>query len=93
MAAPLFTLNSYQVQTLAALRRFLEKKSRWSLADEEAAGQQAESEVQSAITEAEKAAPPALETLFEDVYATAPAYLREQGKLAARVGAGKRLGD
>jgi TPP-dependent pyruvate/acetoin dehydrogenase alpha subunit len=43
------------------------------------------------VTEAEAAGPPALETMFTDVYARMPAHLEEQMKYALALGLGTKF--
>jgi TPP-dependent pyruvate/acetoin dehydrogenase alpha subunit len=59
-------------------RRYLESKGLWSSADEERLIKELEAEVEAAINAAENLPPPALETLFEDVYEVPTWNLREQ---------------
>ncbi len=60
---------------LLRARQALEKELLWSEADEKRLQDEVAAEVAQAVAEAEKAPPPALSTLFEDVYATKPAHL------------------
>jgi 2-oxoisovalerate dehydrogenase E1 component alpha subunit len=61
-----------------ALRRHLERKALWSAADQDRAERDAETRLAAALATVEAAAPPALATLFDDVYATVPPHLAEQ---------------
>ena len=63
---------------LARARKALEKDGKWSEADEKRLQDEVTAEVASAVAEAEKAPPPALSTLFEDVTAEKGAALAEQ---------------
>ncbi len=60
------------------LRRHLFVTSALTEAEDQALGETAEREVQEAVREVEALAPPARESLFDDVYATMPWNLREQ---------------
>ncbi len=60
------------------LRLFLEERGSWSTQDQTSLEEQVAAELRPVIEAAEKSAPPALETLFEDVYATLPWHLQEQ---------------
>jgi pyruvate dehydrogenase E1 component alpha subunit/2-oxoisovalerate dehydrogenase E1 component alpha subunit len=59
-------------------RRYLEHRGVWDQAREEEATKDAIRRIGSAIAEAEALPSPALETMFEDVYAEMPWHLREQ---------------
>jgi len=48
-------------------------------------------EISRAVTEAETLPPPALETLFTDVYAHMPPHIEEQMRYAAALGLGTRF--
>lgn len=63
---------------LVRFRRYLEKKGIWSEADEKNAQDDANRELDETVAYAEKLPRPALETLFTDVYAEMPWYLKEQ---------------
>jgi pyruvate dehydrogenase E1 component alpha subunit len=69
---------------IARVRRLLSSRGLWS--DEEQVDVEAKvsDEIKSAIAAAEKAPPPRLETLFEDVYAEMPWHLREQHEYLIR---------
>ncbi len=60
------------------MRRHLGVRGLWDDARESAANDAQNELISAAIQEAEKSAPPALETLVEDVYGAAPHALREQ---------------
>ena len=57
-------------------------------ADLEAWTAEINDEISRAVTEAEALPPPALETLFTDVYARMPAHIEEQMKYALALGRG-----
>jgi 2-oxoisovalerate dehydrogenase E1 component alpha subunit len=63
---------------LARFRKYLERKSIWSEADEKKTQDETNHEIDEAIQHAEKLPKPALETLFTDVYAEMPWHLQEQ---------------
>ncbi len=63
---------------LVRFRKYLEKKGIWNEADEKKAQDDANHELDEAVTYAEKLPKPALETLFTDVYADMPWHLEEQ---------------
>jgi len=63
---------------ITRFRRYLEKKRLWSESDEKRAQEDANREIDEAVTYAEKVSRPALETLFTDVYADMPWHLEEQ---------------
>jgi len=63
---------------LVRFRRYLEKKRLWSESDEKRAHEEANREIDEAISYAEKVPKPSLDTLFEDVYASMPWHLEEQ---------------
>lgn len=60
------------------MRRYLEVKGLWSKAWDDALRKEIDDLVSEAIRQVEKAPPPPLESLFEDVYAEMPPHLREQ---------------
>jgi pyruvate dehydrogenase E1 component alpha subunit len=60
------------------VRSYLEKRAAWSEADEAKLRADIESRFREAVAAAEKAPPPPLESLFEDVYARVPWHLAEQ---------------
>jgi len=71
--------ESYRKQDpILRLRRHLEVIGAWSERDERALVERTEGELKQAIETAEKKAGPAIETLFDDVYAERPWHLREQ---------------
>ncbi len=63
---------------LIRLRLYLENRSAWSELEETKLRRQLESSVSEGISKAEKVPPPAVETMFEDVFAKIPASLQEQ---------------
>ena len=69
---------------LTRARLDLEKAKQWTEKDEKALQEAVTAEVAAAVIEAEKAGPPELSTLFEDVYAVKPGHLvlQEQALLA-----------
>jgi TPP-dependent pyruvate/acetoin dehydrogenase alpha subunit len=63
------------------IRRFhgyLQARSLWSQEDEQRAWAEADARVTEAVARVEQVPPPALESMFEDVYAETPWHLREQ---------------
>ncbi len=60
------------------LRQHLDLRGLWDAGKQEAWESQVDAEVKAAIEEAENTAPPALSSMFEDVYAELPWHLREQ---------------
>ena len=58
--------------------RYLEARGLWDADREAALREETDAELKAAIGVAEAVGPPALETLFEDVYAEQPWHLREQ---------------
>jgi pyruvate dehydrogenase E1 component alpha subunit/2-oxoisovalerate dehydrogenase E1 component alpha subunit len=67
---------------ITRLRAFLAARGRWTDDEERAHGERIEAEITECVRSAEAAAPPALETLFEDTWAggvdALPWHLREQ---------------
>jgi pyruvate dehydrogenase E1 component alpha subunit len=63
---------------IARMRRYLEARGLTSSEREDLLRSEVRADVERAIAEALAAAPPGKETLFDDVYATAPWHLREQ---------------
>jgi pyruvate dehydrogenase E1 component alpha subunit len=63
---------------LERFRRHLEWRGIWTAKDEEALWAQARQEVAQAIQASEATPPPAVATLFDDVYAEIPPHLKEQ---------------
>jgi len=63
---------------LERVRRYLETRGAWSDADEKNLRADIDARFRAAVAIAEKTPPPALETMFEDVYAKVPWHLAEQ---------------
>jgi 2-oxoisovalerate dehydrogenase E1 component alpha subunit len=80
---------------LVRLRKYLNAASAWTDHDEEMLRIGVEEECKAAVNAAEQAAPPALASLFSDVYATSPWHLREQQAEVERTGssAGSAKGE
>lgn len=60
------------------IRRYLERKKLWSDSEQQRSEAEALGTVQRALEAAERVPPPAVGTLFEDVFAEKPWHLREQ---------------
>jgi pyruvate dehydrogenase E1 component alpha subunit len=60
------------------VRRYLEKRGAWSDAEEKNLKADIDARFRAAVAMAEKTPPPALESMFEDVYAKVPWHLAEQ---------------
>ncbi len=69
---------------LPRMRAYLEREKLWDVAAEKAWGAEVDAMIKAAVDAAEKTAPPALETLFSDVYGEMPWHLREQLEQARR---------
>lgn len=69
---------------LARLRRHLEQAALWDAAQQAALDGENARLIGDAITQAERASQPALDSLFDDVYATPPWHLAEQRERAVR---------
>ena len=63
---------------LRRLRRYLELQSGWSEADEKRFTDEVHAELQACIERSESAAPPAVATMFEQVFEHMPDHLKEQ---------------
>jgi TPP-dependent pyruvate/acetoin dehydrogenase alpha subunit len=63
---------------LVVLRRTLQREKRLDAPTDEAIAREARAAIDAAVSEAERAAPPARSTLFDDVYAEVPAHLEAQ---------------
>ncbi len=63
---------------IARFRRYLESRKLWNSQKEKTLLEEVEEEVLVAIEETESASPPAIATMFEDVYQDMPWHLREQ---------------
>jgi pyruvate dehydrogenase E1 component alpha subunit/2-oxoisovalerate dehydrogenase E1 component alpha subunit len=72
-------------------RLYLRAKGLLADGDEERWTQEFEEEIAVAVREAEALPPPALETMFTDVYARMPRHIEEQMKYAVAMGAGTRF--
>lgn len=72
------------------LKLYLEKRGLWDEIDDAALHQEIDEEITKAVRDAEKVAPPALETVFSDVYAEMPAHIREQMEEFLRSGERRR---
>lgn len=59
-------------------RQHLELSDLWSEEQEKELSERVKAEINAAVAKVEKLAPPALETMFTDVYAKVPLHLREQ---------------
>ncbi len=70
------------------MRKYLEVKGLWSSAKEEALRKELDAHITDTIREVEKAPPPALETLFTDVYEDLTPVLKEQ--MEAYLSSGER---
>lgn len=69
---------------IVRFRKYLESKGVWSEADEERLTKEIEDEIEAAVSVAESASVPPLETLFDDVYETQTWNLKEQLEGAKR---------
>ncbi len=69
---------------IARLRRMLQARGLWSDADQSKAEAEVLEQIKNAIAAAEQVPPPALPTMFEDVYADMPWNLREQSEYLLR---------
>lgn len=67
-----------RLDPLARTRRFLEATAGWTDDREKALEAELDAEIRAAVSEAEKAAPPSLDSLFDDVFAELPWHLVEQ---------------
>jgi 2-oxoisovalerate dehydrogenase E1 component alpha subunit len=63
---------------LERVRRYLQQRGAWSDADEKSLKADIDARFRAAVAVAEKTPPPALESMFEDVYAKLPWHLAEQ---------------
>jgi pyruvate dehydrogenase E1 component alpha subunit/2-oxoisovalerate dehydrogenase E1 component alpha subunit len=80
-----------QRDPLARFGAFLRTRGLLADADLEAWTAELNDEISKAVTEAEAAGPPSIETLFTDVYAKMPPHLEEQMKYALALGLGARF--
>lgn len=67
---------------LPRMRTFLKRKKLWSEDDDRRFEEKIDKEIQDALKKAEKVGPPALESIFDDVYDTRPRHLEAQLKEA-----------
>jgi 2-oxoisovalerate dehydrogenase E1 component alpha subunit len=67
-----------RLDPLLRLRRYLQAQAGWTEARDQEIEAELDAEVRAAVTAAEATAPPALESMFEDVYADPPWHLVEQ---------------
>lgn len=65
---------------ITRLLRTLQEQGAWNIGEQEALEERLNNEILDAVAQAEKAGPPPVRTLFEDVYATIPPHLQEQMK-------------
>jgi len=77
-------LDERRKDPLPRLRAYLERAGLWDDAREKALVDGLDAEIKAAVESAEKAAPPPLESLFDEVYATRPAHLQAQYAEALR---------
>ena len=63
---------------IARFRGYLERRGIWTAEDDERTRQLVDERIAAAVSAAEKYPPPAVETLFEDVYHDVPWHLREE---------------
>jgi pyruvate dehydrogenase E1 component subunit alpha len=63
---------------IVRFRRYLEKKGLWDEQQDVQLRERLDTQIQQALAAAEKTAPPPLESLVEDVYATVPWHLKEE---------------
>ena len=63
---------------ITRFKAYLEKRELWDEIDDAALQKELDDQITEAVRVAEKAPPPALETVFTDVYADLPPHLREQ---------------
>jgi pyruvate dehydrogenase E1 component alpha subunit len=73
-----------KLDPLARLRQHLERLSAWSERDEAHLTSQVDAELKQAIERSEQKGPPALDTVFDDVYRERPWHLEEQYREAER---------
>jgi 2-oxoisovalerate dehydrogenase E1 component alpha subunit len=71
-------LEERKKDPIPRFRAYLERKGLWDDGQEKAWIADVDARIKSAVDHAEKAAPPAIRSMFEDVYAEAPWHLREQ---------------
>jgi pyruvate dehydrogenase E1 component alpha subunit len=71
-------------------RKYLEGKGIWTQEDEDALLAEIDEAIADAVKKAERVAPPALESLFEDVYEEMPPHLKEQMETFLKSGERRR---
>ncbi len=76
---------------LARLRAYLTAEGLIAATDEERMIAEMNEEVSAAVAEAEALPPPAIESLFTDVYAHMPAHIEEQKRYAVAMGEGQKF--
>ena len=76
---------------VARFERFLATRKLWTKELGEKLYAEAMEEIGAAAKEAESTAPPPLETIFSDVYATVPQHIRKQGEASFELA--RRKGD
>jgi pyruvate dehydrogenase E1 component alpha subunit/2-oxoisovalerate dehydrogenase E1 component alpha subunit len=76
---------------LARLRTYLTAEKVLTEGSEEKMIAEMNDEISTAVTQAEALPPPAIETLFTDVYAKVPAHLEEQMRYAIAMGEGQKF--
>jgi TPP-dependent pyruvate/acetoin dehydrogenase alpha subunit len=67
-----------KMDPIPRMRAYLEKKGWWNEQKQTALISRVDAAIKQAVEIAEKTAAPALETMFDDVYAERPWHLREQ---------------
>jgi 2-oxoisovalerate dehydrogenase E1 component alpha subunit len=67
-----------RLDPIPRLRRYLDRTIGWPDSNDRAIEHEIESEIRAAVAAAEKASPPSLDSLFDDVYAELPWHLRDQ---------------
>lgn len=63
---------------IARMLRYVQQQGIWSMEQQESLEERLNAEILEAVAAAEKAGPPPIDSLIEDVFATAPANLKEQ---------------
>jgi pyruvate dehydrogenase E1 component alpha subunit len=76
---------------LARLRRYLQNERLLAEGDEERMVAEMNDEISAAVTAAEALPPPAIETLFTDVYRDMPKHIEEQMRYAIAMGEGQKF--
>lgn len=74
---------------ITRMLKYLQQMGYWSIEQQEALEEQLNQEILTAVEEAEKVGPPALETMFEDVFLEMPPHLVEQMKSKLKVDHGE----